>query len=119
MSKLLRDRSLGIVLLVIFLVSWVLQGWTGWHEFEAQQTEHDQTATFWGQSGYIWSFLQATLENWQSEFLQLLTFVVLTSFLIWRGSPESREGQDEMMDTLKRIEARLDAAESDAPSATR
>ena len=119
MSKLLRDRSLGIVLLVIFLVSWALQGWTGWNEFEAEQLEHGQAAAFWGQSGYIWAFLQATMENWQSEFLQLLTFVVLTSFLIWRGSPESREGQDEMMDTLKRIEARLDASERDTPTATR
>jgi hypothetical protein len=49
------------------------------------------------------------MENRQPEFLQLLTFVILTGFLIWRGSPESRDGQDEMMEAIRRIEARLDS----------
>jgi hypothetical protein len=111
MGKILKDRNLGFVLLVLFLSSWAIQGWSGWQEFQAEQTEHGQAAAFWGQSGYVWAFLQATMENWQSEFLQLLTFVVFTSFLIWRGSPESRDGQDEMMEAIKRIETRLDAGE--------
>jgi hypothetical protein len=46
-----------------------------------------------GQTGYVWYFGEATFENWQSEFLQLLAFVVFTSFLIFKGSPESRDGQ--------------------------
>lgn len=48
------------------------------------------------------------MENWQSEFLQLLTFVVLTSFLIHRGSHESRDTDDEMKAQLDRMEARLE-----------
>ena len=47
----------------------------------------------------------------QSEFLRLLTFVVLTSFLIHRGSPESRDSDDEMQKSLNRIEKRLKALE--------
>ena len=115
MGRALKDRSLGFVLLVLFLGSWAVQGWTGWQEFQAEQTAHGEAAAFWGGSGYVWSFLQATMENWQSEFLQLLTFVVLTGFLFWRGSPESRDSQDEMMDAIRRIEARLDAQQPPAP----
>jgi hypothetical protein len=60
-----------------------------------------------GPSGYVWRWGQATFENWQSEFLQLLAFVVLTSFLIHRGSHESKDGDDELRATLDRVEARL------------
>lgn len=47
----------------------------------------------------------------QSEFLRLLTFVVLTSFLIHRNSHESRDSEDEMQRTLNRIEQRLKSLE--------
>ena len=47
----------------------------------------------------------------QSEFLQLLTFVVLTTFLIHRNSHESRDSDDEMQRSLNRIEKRLKALE--------
>ena len=111
MRKIARDRGLGFVLLALFLVSWGLQLWTGWEQFQSEQKEHMQAAVWFGDDGYIWSFLQATMENWQSEFLQLLTFVVLTSFLVFKGSPESRDSDDEMKATLQRIERRLEAIE--------
>ena len=44
----------------------------------------------------------------QSEFLQLLTFVVLTTYLIYRGSHESKDSDLEMQAALERIEARVD-----------
>jgi hypothetical protein len=112
MKKLMKERNLGFVLLVLFLSTWAIQGWSGWREFQAEQTAHGEAAGFWGASGYIWPFIQATMENWQSEFLQLLTFVILTSFLIWRGSPESRDGQDEMMAAIRRIEVWLDTQQA-------
>jgi hypothetical protein len=46
--------------------------------------------------GVIWD----EAENWQSEFLQLLTFVVLTTFLIHRNSHESRDSDDEMQKVI-------------------
>jgi hypothetical protein len=49
-----------------------------------------------------------TDENWQSEFLQVLAFVTLTSFLIFKGSPESRDSDGEIQAKLDRIEQRLD-----------
>ena len=57
--------------------------------------------------GYIWEFLAATFENWQSEFLQLLAMVVLTSFLIHRSSAESKDSNDRMEARLDKIDRRL------------
>jgi hypothetical protein len=113
-SKFWRERNLAVVLVALFLVSWLLQGWFGWHEFQSEQASHGEGASLFGQNGYVWPFMQATLENWQSEFLQLLTFVVLTGFLIYKGSPESRDSDDEMKATLERIEARLRSLEPNA-----
>lgn len=50
---------------------------------------------------------QSTLENWQSEFLQLFSFVVLSALLIHRGSAESKDSADRMEAALKRIEEKL------------
>jgi hypothetical protein len=102
-----RNYNLSIVLAGLFLLSWCLQTWTGWRRFAADQLEHGQAAHVFGASGYVWEWASATMENWQSEFLQLLTFVVLTAFLIHRGSHESRDGDDKMHAALARIESRI------------
>jgi hypothetical protein len=47
--------------------------------------------------------MAATFENWQSEFLQLFTMVILTAFLIHKGSSESKDSDDEMMLELQVI----------------
>src|SRR5690349_2771593 len=59
----------------------------------AEQQQHGQAAQVFGSDGYVWTWASATFENWQSEFLQLLTMAVLTSFLIHKGSAESRDSQ--------------------------
>lgn len=101
-----RNYNLSIVLSVLFLASWAGQAIFEWFVVSNEATNHGQQMTV---SDYLTEFGQSTLENWQSEFLQLLTFVVLTSFLIHRGSHESKDGEDEMRAALARIEARLDA----------
>ncbi len=106
--KLFRDYALGWVLFGLFILFWIGQSVTGWQEFVAEQTEHGQTAMVFGDSGYVWNWARTTLENWQSEMLQLLAMVVLTSFLIFKGSAESRDGDDEMKETLARLERRLE-----------
>lgn len=108
MKKLWQNYNLSIVLLILFLAAWVIQTLAGWQEFAAQQAQHNQTAQVFGEGGYIWRWAQATFENWQSEFLQLFTMVVLTSFLIHKGSAESRDSQDKMQADLKNIQQELD-----------
>jgi hypothetical protein len=105
--KLLRNYSLSLVLAALFLVSWLLQTTTGWVEFVADQQAHRETAQLFGESGYLWSWLQATFENWQSEFLQLFTMVVLVSFLIHKGSQESKDADAEIKAMLEDMEERL------------
>jgi hypothetical protein len=107
MGKLWQNYNLSIVLAVLFLVSWVLQTWMGWVEFTAQQQSHGQAAQVFGSDGYVWQWGQSTFENWQSEFLQLLTFVTLTTFLIHKGSHESKDTDDRMEAKIDRIERRL------------
>ena len=112
----LGNYGLAWVLLALFLVSWFIQTWTGWREFEAEQREHQQSAVVFGADGYVWNWAEATFENWQSEFLQLFTMVVLTAYLIYKGSSESKDSTEEMQAALDRIERRLselNAAPSD------
>lgn len=104
----LGNYGLSIVLALLFLVSWVGQAVSQWKEFESQQRAHGELAEV-GEFG--WEFAASTMENWQSEFLQLLAFAVLTSFLYHKGSAESKDSDEEIQAALERIEARLDRLE--------
>jgi hypothetical protein len=106
-----RDYGLSITLAVLFLVSLGLQTWMGWQDFAAEQLAHGETATPFGEGGYFWRWGEATFENWQSEFLQLFTFVVLTTFLVHRRSHESPDTDYDTEASLRRIEAKIDALE--------
>ena len=95
----LRNRSLTLVFFGLFLVFLVGQTLTGWHEYNHIQHEHGeadvQISTYLA-TGHFW---EATFENWESEFLQMAAFVVLTALLIQKGSPESRRpGAIELVD---------------------
>ena len=98
-----REYGLSIVLALFFTLSWVVQTIAGWVEFVAEQAAHGESPAVFGDSGYVWPWLQATFENWQSEFLQLFTFVVLTAILIHRKSHESRDDQDKMEHEVQQI----------------
>jgi hypothetical protein len=111
MSKVWRDYGLSITLAVLFVGAWALQTWTGWVEFVADQEAHGQVARAFGDGGYVWSWAQATFENWQSEFLQVFTFIVLTTFLVHRRSHESPDTDYQTEAALRRIEAKIDSLE--------
>ena len=116
--KLWRDYNLSIVLLACFLVSWVLHAFTGWARFSAEQLAHSQTPHVFGADGYVWEFAASTFENWQSEFLQLLAMVVLTAYLVHRGSAESKDSNDRLEAKVDAMHRKLDALRTgaDAPS---
>ena len=109
MVKLWRNYGLSITLAALFVFSWGLQTWMGWVEFAAEQEQHEQSAEPFGDDGYFWRWGQATFENWQSEFLQLFTFVVLTTYLVHRKSHESPDTDYDTEASLRRIEAKVDA----------
>jgi hypothetical protein len=105
MGKFWKNYNLSIVLFLLFFVSWIGQFIFQWMEFVQTQVEHKQAVQF---MDFIPEFMAATFENWQSEFLQLLTFVVLTTYLIHKGSHESKDSDDEMKAMITRIEKKLD-----------
>ena len=107
-GRLWRDYGLSLTLAVLFIASWVVQTIGGWFEFASEQQAHSHAARAFGPDGYIWPWLKSTFENWQSEFLQLFTFVVLTTFLIHRHSHESRDEQDRLQAQIELILARLE-----------
>jgi hypothetical protein len=86
-----RDNALSIVAVGLFLVVWMGgQAVTGWHVDNEDQKAHGQPAVGFG--SYLTSahFGEATFENWESEFLQMGGYVLLTVWLRQRGSAESK-----------------------------
>jgi hypothetical protein len=84
------SNSLLIVMAIIFIGSWFAQSVTGWTDFNQQQATHGEPALSW--LSYLGSaeFWEATLQNWQSEFLAVGSFAAFTIYLRQRGSPESK-----------------------------
>jgi cytochrome bd-type quinol oxidase subunit 2 len=97
--------GLSIAFCALFFTSWLAQAVAEWGTYRSEQRLHAEPTSI---SGYLVEFGQSTLENWQSEFLQLFSFVVLSAILIHRGSAESKDSDDRMEEALKRIEKRLD-----------
>lgn len=86
-----RNNSLTIVLLLLFGMSVVGQLLTGWHVTLEDAQRHGRAAM--DLSAYLVSpeFLSSVFENWESEFLQMAAYVILTAFLVQRGSAESKD----------------------------
>ena len=84
------SNSLIIVMGLVFVGAWFAQSVTGWSEFNDEQLAHGEATISW--LGYIGTsgFWEATFQNWQSEFLAVGSFAVLTIYLRQRGSPESK-----------------------------
>lgn len=87
--KFWKDYNLSIVLFFLFITSWLAQFFVQLREVR-QEEDHFEWGHFWIK---FWS---STLENWQSEFLQLFTFVVLTAYLIHKNSHESRDSDERL-----------------------
>jgi hypothetical protein len=96
----IRDRALTLALMAMFLVFLAGQLFTGLAEHNSEQVQHGLAAvsvTDYLGTGHPW---EALFENWESEFLQMAVFVLLTTVLIQKGSPESRRpGVKELADT--------------------
>ena len=103
MRRFFTDYGLSLTLAALFIGSWIVQSVAGWVEFASEQVQHQQQPALLGPDGYVWRWLAATSENWQSEFLQLFAMVVLTTFLIHRHSHESRDSQDRMQQQIDEI----------------
>jgi hypothetical protein len=101
---LLGNYGLSIALFLLFFLSWAGQAIAGYQVYKDEAQHQGEEISI---AAYMPDFWEATMENWQSEFLQLFTFVVLATYLIHLDSPQSRDGDDELQERVKRIEQML------------
>src|SRR5215212_2046498 len=91
MQRFLRNNGLSLVMFALFAIFLAAQSYTGWQVENEDRTEHDKPPlayTAYLQSGH---FIEATFENWESEYLQMGAYVLFTVFLFQRGSSESKD----------------------------
>ena len=106
MAKLFRNNGLTIVLMLLFLVSILGQWIAGWQVQNEELKRHGKELLSLGAYAVDPEFLSSVFENWESEFLQMSAYVVLTAMLIQRGSAESRDPDDPPRDRDLEIQAR-------------
>ena len=90
-----RNNGLSLVLFGLFFLTFASgQFFTGQREYNEDRRERGQPAV--GVASYARSphFLEATAENWESEFFQMFVYVTLTVFLYQKGSAESHDPDD-------------------------
>jgi hypothetical protein len=115
MKRWLRDNSLSLVMFGLFLVFIVGQAFAGWKHHNQEQQEHGQPQVTLGQYLTSGDFLEATFENWESEFLQMAAFLVLSGLLIQRGSAESKKPPEEEEEDSGSDEQKLKRPPKHAP----
>src|SRR5688572_7088884 len=95
MRQFLRDNGLSITLFGLFALAITGQALTGWRAFLEELRQHAMAEIgFWDYlvSGH---FISAVFENWESEFLQMAVYVLLTVFLLQKGSSESKKPDED------------------------
>ena len=91
MLRLLREQGLAVTVFAIFAVTFIGLALAGWDTYNQDQAEHGGPAASLGEYLSSPNFGEAVFENWESEFLQMGSYVFLTAFLFSRGSAESRD----------------------------
>ena len=95
MRSFLRDHSLSLFFLVLFLAALCGQSVAGWLDFNDEARAHESDTYSYGRYVLSSEFGRAVLENWQSEYLQFVLFVLATIWFVQRGSNESKPIEDE------------------------
>jgi hypothetical protein len=91
MRRFVRECSLSLFFGVIFIGALVGQAFAGWHQFNSDQLAEGLGQISLGRYLTSADFAVDVTENWQSEYLQFLLYIVATVWLIQRGSPESKK----------------------------
>lgn len=109
----MRLRSYGYAWITLGLFAFSLAGhWLfGWFAYVSEQAQHRAPAEV---AGYLIEMMRDTLENWQSEFLQLLWQVGGLALFLYLGSPQSKEGDARHEAKLDAILRRVDPAGADS-----
>ena len=105
----LYRNSLSLFFLFIFLITIIAQAYSGWRVHNQELIDEQAKAIAF--STYLTSahFISATFENFESEFLQMALYVIITVKLRQIGSAESKS-----LDELEEVD-RKPVPSADAP----
>jgi hypothetical protein len=91
MKRWLRNQSLSLFFIVFFLLTWIAQAVTGEKVYNDEMQEKGGSQVTFSEYLLTGHFFESTFENWESEFLQMALFVVVSAFLFQKGSSESKD----------------------------
>ena len=113
MRRFLRDNGLSLVLFFCFFLTFIGgQLYAGFLANNEELRDHRRPEMTLSEYATSTHFLEATMENWESEFLQMFAYVLLTAYLYQRGSSESKDpDKEEEVDH----DPRLSRDKKDAP----
>ena len=97
-SRFLRSNSLSLVCFGLFAIFVVGLLFTGFRNHNADQRAHNQPELSLGEYATSGAFWEALTENWESEYIQMAAYVILTVFLIQKGSSESKDPEKDSQD---------------------
>jgi hypothetical protein len=90
MRKWIHEHSLSLTMFFLFFLTLFGTSVTGHRSYNAEQRDHHEAAISFGTYLASGNFVEAVFENWESEFLQMGTYVLFTVWLREKGSPESK-----------------------------
>ena len=98
MKEFIKNNSLSITFCSLFILSLIAQVYFGHQEYNNELIDDGGSAVTLSQYFTSGHFFESTFENWESEFLQMALFVLLTIYLKEKGSSESKkfDGSDEV-----------------------
>jgi hypothetical protein len=101
LARRFRDNDLSVVFGVLFLALLGGQALTGHAAFNEEQLSSGAEPVSLVRYLASSSFAVDVAENWQSEYLQFFLYVVVTVWLVQRGSPESKPGPELLVDVCR------------------
>ncbi len=96
--RFFKNNGLTVVLLLLFAGSILGHLLAGWRVANSDAVHHGQHVMTLSAYAISHEFLSSVFENWESEFLQMSAYVVLTAMLVQRGSSESKDPDSEPLD---------------------
>jgi hypothetical protein len=97
-----RRHGLSLALLAMLVATLVGLVWTGTVATNEERQSHGQAPLSVGEYVRSADFVSVTFENWESEFLQMGVYILLSVWLRQKGSAESRP-MDPSEETAKKF----------------